>query len=64
MGEPAKTDISHVPLVEAQFFTQSTGKLLRPLDTETKQKYKESAVRRQRNTRNTFADWNRNKYSL
>ena len=35
---------NYVPLVEAQFFTQSTGKLLRPLDTETKQKYKESAV--------------------
>src|SRR3989338_7542474 len=33
-----------IPLVIAQFFTQSTGELLRPLDETTKQTYKNSAV--------------------
>ena len=33
-----------IPLVIAQFFTQSTGKLLRPLDESTKQTYKNSVV--------------------
>lgn len=33
-----------IPIVEAQFFTQSNGKLLRPLDDATKLAYKESAV--------------------
>lgn len=33
-----------VPVVEAQFFTQSTGKLLRPLDEQTKKAYIESAA--------------------
>src|SRR3989338_7997056 len=33
-----------IPLVITQFFTQSTGKLLRPLDEATKQTYKNSAV--------------------
>ncbi|MCX6767261.1 MAG: hypothetical protein NTY90_00820 [Candidatus Micrarchaeota archaeon] len=32
------------PVVEAQFFTQSTGRLLRPLDDATRQAYKESAA--------------------
>lgn len=33
-----------IPLVIAQFFTQSSGKLLRPLDEVTKNNYKNSAV--------------------
>ena len=33
-----------IPLVIAQFFTQSTGELLRPLDETAKQTYKNSAV--------------------
>ncbi len=33
-----------IPVVEAQFFTQSNGKLLRPLDDATKLTYKNSAV--------------------
>jgi hypothetical protein len=36
---------NYTPLVEAQFFTQSTGQLLRPLNSSTKQSYKESAAR-------------------
>jgi hypothetical protein len=34
----------YIPLVEVQFFTQSTGKLLRPLNEETKHIYLTSAV--------------------
>lgn len=34
----------YIPLIEAQFFTQSNGSLLRPLDNATKQIYKNSAV--------------------
>lgn len=34
----------YTPIVEAQFFTQSSGKLVRPLDEETRQNYKNSAV--------------------
>ncbi len=34
----------YIPLIQLQFFTQSTGKLLRPLDDATKQTYKDSAV--------------------
>ncbi len=34
----------YVPLIEAQFFTQSSGQLLRPLDENTKLSYKDSAV--------------------
>ncbi|MDD5172245.1 MAG: hypothetical protein PHF60_04390 [Candidatus ainarchaeum sp.] len=34
----------YTPVVEAQFFTQSTGQLLRPLDEANKQSYKSSAV--------------------
>ncbi|MBI4739246.1 hypothetical protein HY772_06860 [Candidatus Woesearchaeota archaeon] len=34
----------YTPVIITQFFTQSSGKLLRPLDAETKRKYKESAV--------------------
>ena len=34
----------YVPLIEAQFFTQSTGQLLRPLNDTVKQNYKNSAV--------------------
>lgn len=34
---------NYIPLIEAQFFTQSTGALLRPLDDSTKQLYKNSA---------------------
>jgi hypothetical protein len=33
-----------IPMVEAQFFTQSTGQLLRPLTEETKQSYKQVAA--------------------
>lgn len=32
------------PVVEAQFFTQSTGKLIRPLDAATKENYRKSAA--------------------
>ena len=35
---------SYSPLVEAQFFTQSTGALLRPLDASTKTSYEDAAV--------------------
>jgi len=35
---------SYIPLVEAQFFTQSDGKLLRTMDIGTKQRYKDEAV--------------------
>jgi hypothetical protein len=34
----------YTPIIEAQFFTQSSGKLLRELNDETKQQYKDSAV--------------------
>ncbi len=34
----------YTPVIEAQFFTQSTGALLRTLDEETKQSYKAGAV--------------------
>jgi hypothetical protein len=34
----------YVPLIEAQFFTQSTGELLRPLDDSTRQVYRSSAA--------------------
>ena len=35
---------NYIPLIELQFFTQSTGTLLRPLDDATKQTYKDSAA--------------------
>jgi len=35
---------SYVPVIEAQFFTQSSGKLLRTLDEMTRQSYKNYAV--------------------
>ncbi|MFH0884436.1 MAG: hypothetical protein V1861_01885 [Candidatus Micrarchaeota archaeon] len=38
------TTYSYIPLVEAQFFTQSDGRLLRPLDAATKESYKKSAA--------------------
>lgn len=34
----------YIPLIEAQFFTQSSGLLLRPLDEKTRQRYKTSAA--------------------
>ncbi len=34
----------YIPIIELQFFTQSDGKLLRPLDESTKQDYKDSAA--------------------
>jgi hypothetical protein len=34
----------YVPVIEAQFFTQSTGQLVRPLDEANKQAYKDAAV--------------------
>ncbi|MFH1100597.1 MAG: hypothetical protein V1726_00975 [Methanobacteriota archaeon] len=34
----------YVPVIEAQFFTQSNGTLLRPLNSTTKQRYENSAV--------------------
>ncbi|MCL4549625.1 MAG: hypothetical protein M1495_13760 [Bacteroidetes bacterium] len=34
----------YIPIIEAQFFTQSSGMLLRPLDDTTKQIYKTSAA--------------------
>ena len=34
----------YTPLIIAQFFTQSSGQLIRPLDDATKQKFKASAV--------------------
>lgn len=43
VAELAKT-YGYIPLIELQFFTQSTGKLLRPLDETTKTEYKNSAV--------------------
>lgn len=45
---------NYTPLIEAQFFTQSTGTLLRPLDDSTKQIYKNSAA--------AFADKYKPKY--
>jgi hypothetical protein len=38
------SEYDYVPLIEAQFFKQSTGELLRPLDYSTKQIYKNSAA--------------------
>jgi hypothetical protein len=38
------SEYNYVPLIEAQFFTQSTGAMLRPLDDSTKQIYKNSAA--------------------
>ena len=35
---------NYTPVIEAQFFTQSSGQLIRPLDGSTKQNYKNSAV--------------------
>ncbi len=35
---------NYIPLIELQFFTQSTGGSLRPLDDSTKQAYKDRAV--------------------
>lgn len=35
---------SYIPVIEAQFFTQSNGQLLRPLDAATKAEYKAKAV--------------------
>jgi len=34
----------YTPIIQAQFFTQSTGKLLRPFDETTRQQYKDAAV--------------------
>lgn len=34
----------YVPIIETQFFTQSSGRMLRPLDNNTKQIYKTSAA--------------------
>ncbi len=34
----------YIPIVEVQFFTQSTGELIRPLDEGTKEEYKNSIV--------------------
>ncbi|MEK7087049.1 MAG: hypothetical protein AAB935_02190 [Patescibacteria group bacterium] len=34
----------YIPVIETQFFTQSTGKLLRPLDANTKENYRKLAV--------------------
>ncbi len=44
----------YIPVIEAQFFTQSGGMLLRPLDDATKQIYKDSAA--------AFADKYKPKY--
>ncbi|MFH1221985.1 MAG: hypothetical protein V1492_02780 [Candidatus Micrarchaeota archaeon] len=38
------TTYSYTPIIELQFFTQSDGKLLRPLDDANKAAYKSSAV--------------------
>jgi len=38
------SNYSYTPVIEAQFFTQSSGKLLRPLNEATRQDYKSSAV--------------------
>lgn len=35
---------TYTPMIETQFFTQSSGQLLRPLDDATKQSYKSSAA--------------------
>jgi len=35
---------NYIPVIEAQFFTQSSGKLLRPLDEKTKQDYKNNVL--------------------
>ncbi len=35
---------NYVPIIEAQFFTQSTGQLIRPLDDANRQAYKDEAV--------------------
>jgi len=45
---------NYIPVIEAQFFTQSSGALLRPLDDNTKQSYKNSAI--------AFADRYKPKY--
>ena len=34
----------YIPIIEAQFFTQSTGALIKPLEETTKQNYKNTAV--------------------
>lgn len=34
----------YIPVIEAQFFTQSSGMLVRPLDDATKQVYKDAAI--------------------
>ena len=44
----------YIPIIEAQFFTQSSGMLIRPLDNAKKQIYKNSAV--------AFADKYKPKY--
>src|SRR3989344_510352 len=41
VAELSKT-YGYEPLIQAQFFTQSSGKLLRPLDAATKESYKQS----------------------
>lgn len=38
------TTYDYIPIIEVQFFTQTTGELLRPLDDATKQLYKSSAA--------------------
>lgn len=43
VSELSKT-YGYTPVVIAQFFTQSTGKLLRPLTNDQKQSYRQSAV--------------------
>ena len=43
VAELAKT-YQYLPVIEAQFFIQATGELLRPLDEATKMSYRESAV--------------------
>ncbi|MCL4416725.1 MAG: hypothetical protein M1365_08535 [Actinobacteria bacterium] len=38
------SEFGYVPIIETQFFTQSSGRMLRPLDNNTKQIYKTSAA--------------------
>lgn len=38
------SNYSYIPVIEAQFFNQSTGNLLRPLDEATRESYKNYAV--------------------
>ncbi len=45
---------SYIPLIEAQFFNQSSGQLLRPLNDTIKQNYRDSAIQ--------FADKYKPKY--